>query len=45
MLQTAKGTETQLICKHFKLIPLMKDGSTHKPRAQTAEELTAACLA
>jgi hypothetical protein len=45
MLQRAKGTETQLICKHFKLIPLMKDGSRCKLRVQTAEELTAACLA
>jgi len=43
-LQRARGTETQLICKHFKLIPLMKDGSSCKPRVQTAEELTAACL-
>jgi len=45
MLQRAQGTETQLICKHFKLIPLMKDGSRRKPRVQTAEGLTAACLA
>jgi hypothetical protein len=31
MLQRTKGTETQLICKHFKLIPLTKDASRYKP--------------